>query len=319
MRFVEVFKSRGFVYISFPLFLQLIFYSLVLFFDFRLLNWYNDFYTSIQQKSIESFYSQILIFLFITFCQAFLLGTLSFNSDVYEARLKRYFAEKWARLRINDAFVPYEKSKLDQRIIDDSNLAAEKIAIIVPTMIFNAAKALTFLFLLSLYPSKVSDFFFGFTCPFLDQYALCIFGASYLVLQLFITQRVNGWIFKSERIKRSIESKARYKMLTRGMNMYSLQFIVFSYVRAVVKIRFTVGKAHGLNIFFINLISSFSIAVPFLIIFHSYVVDAISFGELMKISATYAGFQSASLYVFNFYKELFRGFAAISRLSERVV
>jgi len=319
VKFIEAIKSRGLIYISTPLFLQLIIYSLVLFLDFRLLNWYSDFYTSIQQKSIESFYFQILIFLFITFCQAVLLGALSFNSDVYEARLKRYFAERWARLRINDEVVPYEKSKLDQRIIDDSNLAAEKIAIIVPTMTFNAAKALSFLFLLSFYPSKVSDFFFGFTCPFLDQYALCIFGALYLALQLFITQRVNVWIFKSERIKRSIESRARYKLLSRGISMYALQFIVLNYVRAVVKIRFTVGKAHGLNIFFINLISSFSIVVPLLIIFHSYVVEAISFGELMKISATYAGFQSASLYVFNFYKDLFRGLAAISRLRERAV
>ena len=59
-----------------PLSLQLIFYSLVLFFDLRLVNWYNDFYSAIQEKSSSDFYLQLGVFIGITFSQALLLGVL---------------------------------------------------------------------------------------------------------------------------------------------------------------------------------------------------------------------------------------------------
>lgn len=314
MTFWPSLKGLGLRPVGGPLLIQISLYGIVLYLDLRLLNWYSDFYTAIQHKSAHDFYLQVFAFVAIAVSQAFLLGALSFNSDIYEARLKRFFVERWLSLRGDNNDSPYEKSKLDQRIIDDANLAAEKIAFILPTMIFNIAKALGFLILLSYYPSKITDVI-GLTSPLIDQYALCIFGALYLGLQVLVIRMANSWIFKSERIKRSIESRARYKMLARGLSMDGLKDIASIYVGAIVKIRFKVGKAHGLNIFIINLISSASFVVPLLIIFHSYVVDVISFGELMKISATYGGFQSASLYVFNFYKDLFRGLAAIDRLN----
>jgi hypothetical protein len=312
----SIIKNQGVLNTLGPLLLQLSLYSIVLFLDLRLLNWYNDFYTSIQQKSSHGFFLEILTFASITFSQALLLGIISFNSDIYEARLKRFFAERWVSLQGNSNDSPYEKSKLDQRIIDDANLAAEKIAVILPAMIFNVAKAFGFLILLSFYPSKITDVLVGVSYPLLDQYALSIFGALYLVLQILILRMASSWIYKSERIKRSIESRARYRMLSRGLSMDSLKHIVSKYIGAIVKIRFTVGKAHGLNVFTINLLSAASFAVPLIVIFHSYVADVISFGELMKISATYAGFQGAALYVFNFYKDLFRGLAAIDRLNQ---
>lgn len=298
-----------------PLALQLAFYGCVLFFDLQLVNWYEDFYSAIQKKSVSDFYVQLSVFVGITFSQALLLGVLSFNADVYEARLKRFFAERWVEAHKATLEANYEMSKLDQRIIDDSALAAEKIAIVLPTMIFNLCKGFVFLGLLATYPSNLSQSI-GLTIPFLDRYGLCVFGFLYLMIQFSIIKLANGWIFKSERIKRKIEANTRYKLLIQGLSPTDLVRLVSRYIKGIVQIRFAVGRAHGINVFILNLISSLAFLVPFALIFNSYAADLITFGELMKISATYAGFQGSILYIFNFYKEALRGLAAVSRLSK---
>jgi ABC-type uncharacterized transport system fused permease/ATPase subunit len=297
-----------------PLGLQLTFYSCVLFFDLQLVNWYSDFYSAIQDKSVSDFYVQLVVFVGITFFQALLLGVLSFNSEFYEARLKRYFAERWVDNHKETFNADYETSKLDQRVLDDATLAAEKIAVVLPALIFNLCKGIVFLGLLSTYPSNLSQSI-GVTIPFIDQYGLSVFGFLYLLIQFSIIKLANQWIFKSERIKRKIEAKTRYKLLVQGLSSTNLVLIVSGYIRGIVQIRFAVGRAHGVNVFLLNLVSSLAFLVPFAIIFNSYAADLITFGELMKISATYAGFQGSVLYIFNFYKEALIGLAAVSRLS----
>lgn len=297
-----------------PLALQLTFFGCVLFLDLQLVNWYDDFYSAIQEKSTNDFYVQLVIFIGITFSQSLLLGVLSFNADVYEARLKRFFAERWVEKHKATLEADYEISKLDQRIIDDAALAAEKIAVVLPTMIFNLFKGFIFLGLLATYPSNLSQSI-GLSVPFLDRYGLCVFGFFYLMIQFSIIKLANQWIFKSERIKRNIEAKTRYGLMVQGLSPADLVRLVSRYIKGIVQIRFTVGKAHGVNVFLLNLVSSLAFLVPFAMVFNSYAADLITFGELMKISATYAGFQGSVLYIFNFYKEALRGLAAVSRLS----
>ena len=297
-----------------PLALQLAFYSFMLFVDLQLLDWYDDFYSAIKEKSASDFYVQLGVFVGITFSQALLLGVLAFNSDIYEVRLKRFFAERWVDTHKVSFEADYEASKLDQRIIDDAALAAEKIAIILPTMIFNLCKGFVFLSLLATYPSNLSQSI-GFTIPFIDQYGLSVFGFLYLMIQFSIIKLASEWVFKSERIKRKIEAKTRYKLLVHGLSATNLVLLVSRYIRCIVQIRFAVGRAHGVNIFLLNLVSSLAFLVPFAVIFNSYAADLITFGELMKISATYAGFQGSILYIFNFYKEALTGLAAFRRLS----
>lgn len=297
-----------------PLALQLIFFGFVLFFDLQLINWYDNFYSAIQEKSASDFYSQLGVFIGITLSQALLLGVLSFNADIYEARLKRFFAERWVESHKSTLEADYQISKLDQRIIDDSALAAGKIAVVLPTMIFNLCKGFVFLGLLATYPSNLSQSI-GVTIPFLDRYGLCFFGFLYLVVQFSIIKLANGWVFKSERIKRKIEANTRYKLLVQDLSPTELVRLVSKYIKGIVQIRFAVGRAHGINVFVLNLVSSLTFLVPFGIIFNSYVADLITFGELMKVSATYAGFQGSVLYIFNFYKEAFQGLAAVRRLA----
>jgi len=292
---------------------QLILYAGLLCLDLYLVDWYDSFYSAIQEKSTSRFIKELLIFIFLVIGQALVLGLVSFNSEVYEAELKKFFVTHWISFNAHDV-TSLEQIKGDQKIIDDASLSAEKVAVILPAIIFNSAKALIFLLLLTQYPTSLLSDLTGLEV--FKELGLSILGVTYLIIQFFIIKKANVWVLKSENIKRAIEAKTRYKLLSGSIeNRDQLEQVAQSYVRAIVKIRILVAKAHGLNVVSINGISSLSFVIPFIAIFTTYSSGLITFGELMKISAIYAGFQASSLYVFNTYKEALKGIAALKRLN----
>jgi ABC-type uncharacterized transport system fused permease/ATPase subunit len=291
---------------------QLVLYGGMLFIDLSLVAWYDSFYSAIQAKSHAAFIRELIVFVLLTLSQAVALGLIAFNSELYEAQLKKHFVARWLRTS-NFELKAIRQEKVDQRVIDDANLSAEKVAVILPALIFNIVKAAAFLILLTQYPTNLVSDAIGWKG--LDKFVLSIFGIAYLVIQYQVLKRANSWVFKSENIKRSIEARTRYKLLSEDMESKSmLAQECKRYVQSVVKIRVLVGKAHGINVVAINGISSLSFIVPFLAIFSAYETGLITFGELMKISATYSGFQMSALYVFNSYKEALIGLAALNRL-----
>lgn len=292
---------------------QLVLYAGMLCLDLYLVDWYDSFYSAIQDKSTSRFIKELLTFISLVLGQALVLGLISFNSEIYEAELKKFFVTRWVSSNVLDVMT-LKQIKGDQKIIDDANLSAEKVAVILPAIIFNLTKALTFLLLLTQYPTTLLSDLTG--QEVFKELELPIFGVTYLIIQFLIIKRANVWVSKSENIKRAVEAKTRYKLLSGAIeNMDQLKQVIQSYTRAIVKIRVLVAKAHGINVTFINSISSISFIVPFIAIFTTYSSGLITFGELMKISAIYAGFQGSSLYVFNTYKEALKGIAALNRLN----
>jgi ABC-type uncharacterized transport system fused permease/ATPase subunit len=298
--------------VNFNLLIQLCFFSILLFADLRLIDWYKDFYQAIQVKSITTFYFQIYVFLLIVLIQSLMLGFISYNADLYEASLKKFFVEKW--VGNNNILLPHTLTKLDQRIIDDASFASERIASIFPTLIFNIFKCLIFLFLLSQYKTNFGDLL-GISDFWNGSYGLCFFGVLYIAIQLLVVSNANSWVNKSENIKRRAESSVRYKLVSDSHLHGSIIKSINSYVFRIIKIRKIIGRAHGSNVFFINLLSNLTIIVPFLVVFSIYLQGIIDFGDLMKISATYVGFQGSAIYVFNFYKDFFRVLSALNRLN----
>ena len=138
----------------------------------------------------------------------------------------------------------------------------------------------------------------------------------FVFIQLRIIHKGRIWVGRSEDLKRGLESRARYEILSDNGNSHLLKKATSRYISGVIKIRRIVGKAHALTTSSLNLSSMLSFVIPFLVIFHVFSLGLIDFGSLMKISATFAGFLGAVSYIFNFYREGFRGLSAVERLRE---
>jgi ABC-type uncharacterized transport system fused permease/ATPase subunit len=292
---------------------QLFFYALLLLLDLKLVNWYQDFYSAVNKKSLDEFEIQVLVFVGIVTLQALLMAIISFNTDIYEIRIKQLLVNTWLAINDRRLHESHTTSKIDQRIIDDAAFAAEKLSGIIPSLIFNLCKSLIFLYLLSNYPVNTENWIVVKNI-WDGQYGLCFFGILYFLIQFNIVQKSSKWVGKSENIKRKAEATVRYVLVNEGTNSTQKLNSINKYLGRIINLRYIIGKAHGSNVFLLNAISSMSIIVPFVIIFDFYVRGQIDFGQVMKITATYSGFQGSALFVFTFYKDFFRGLSAFKRI-----
>ena len=292
----------------------LLLYGVLLTADLVLLDWYQHFYTAITARNANAFLRSIVTYIIIAATQALALGLISYSADMWEAELKAYFSKVWSERLSELSVAEIRAQKADQRLIDDAALAAEKIANVFPSLIFNLLKAIAFVAILwtldvpiQLVVSESSITVSGI---------LPTISIIFVFIQLGIVHRGRIWVSRSEKLKRGLESRARYAIFSDNGNSNLLKKATSRYISGVIKIRRIVGKAHALTTSSLNLSSMLSFVVPFLVIFQAYSLGLIDFGSLMKISATFAGFLGAVNYIFNFYREGFRGLSAVEKLRE---
>jgi ABC-type uncharacterized transport system fused permease/ATPase subunit len=273
--------------------------------DFALLHWYQEFYEAIQQKSIEKFLSQIFFFLVISGSIAFLTSMFSFVSEYLDLELKYLFTTIGARQSsINSSH------QNNQKIIDDAALAAEKFSVALPMMIFNTIKAaLMFSAIMFWVPTRVEFVFADMEVP----YPLAIASIIFVSVQVLISKKYFPLSARVDSIRRKAENALRLKIIASAAPN-DLPSRMKRYLETIVLIRrYTASRNFAFSLA-LGLLSSISYIIPFVMLFSLFFKNEISFGELMKISATFGFFQTSISYVVNHNRELARGVAAYKRI-----
>ena len=306
-KFISIYKN---IQLFTVLIFQLILMTIVLYFDVRLVNWYQDFYNAVLIKQYNPFIKLIIEFTFIVSIQAIILSLNTYLGDIHEALLKKFFSSLWIEVNNFSSYDNIIFERVDQKIIDDSMLASERLAHFIPELIYQFSKAVFFLYLLQQFSifSILSIQWSFFINP------IVFFGLIYVLIQLILLKNSRFWISRTEKMKRELEANLRYKIISRHLSFDKIKLATNNYIKSIFSIRHIVARAHSLNLLIINILSNYSIIIPMFISFQSFIDGYIDFGEFMKIGATYSGFQNAFIYILSFYKNLFQGISAVNRL-----
>ena len=308
LRFRDIYNDRA---RSFLFSVHIVLLSALLATDIILVGWYKDIYSAVLSMNSTDVTRLIYVFLAIVTLQAVINGAAAYVADMHEASLKRYFSVLWRDHHTDIDARSVRTVRLDQKIIDDAILASERLAHILPEMAYNLCKALVFLALLQ---SSPIDIVFGHSWP-LPINPIVIFGLAYVITQLLVLKNAQNWIDRSENLKRRLESVLRYSLLQSDVSSLAVARSTDKYSKHVYRIRFFVARAHCLNLFYIHLFSSGSIVIPMILSYQAFSSELISFGDFMKIGATYASFQNAFVYIFTFYRSMYQGVSALRRLT----
>lgn len=276
--------------------------------DITMLTWYQSFYQSIQNKNQSQFFDNIIKFLFISGCSALATSALNYILELLDLEIKLMLSS----IAINKLSENKRYTASNQRPIDDATLAAERLSSTMPMFIFNLIKILTLIALLVLWsPSTLDINIYG--SNFIMPYPLLITSLVFITIQTIIATQYLPLLQRTDKLKRKVENKFRLTLL--GLkNSKDIYGGLKTYLNSINTIRkHTAIKSFMLSVA-IGLIGTFSYALPFIALFQFYTNDALNFGEIMKLSATFAFFQNACTYVVTNFRELFRGFAAVKRI-----
>lgn len=287
-------------------FSSLIILSLNLWLDFKILDWYSQFYQSIIQKNISEFGFNSLKYVIISIGIAICMSLFSLASEYLDLELK----VKFSMMAGNQLNTKGLTQNSNQKLIDDAALAAEKFSILLPMYIFNAMKALATIIAITLWtPSSIKIIYIDIEI----YYPLLFASLFFLILQIWISGKYYPIVSKTDKLKRRAENIFRVKIIN-GTDIINIYNALNSYLRIVSLIRLFSAK----NNFFLSIIisglSALSYVIPYCVLFSLFYFDEMSFGELMKISATFGFFQNATSYLLMNSKELSRGIAAYKRV-----
>jgi len=279
--------------------------AISLYFDFELLDWYNNFYQAIIKKDLEIFGKQIIYFLIIGISISICQSGFSFTSEYLDLELKIIFT----KISLNNHFIFPTQRNANQKFIDDASLAAEKLSSLLPMCIFYSIKAIaTFVAIIIWCPSKVVLIFSEYSFPYPMAFASIIF----LLVQIYVSKSYYPLIRRVDRIKRNAENTFRLKILADNRMDLKSPLIRYLYIVSLIR-RFTAARSFLLSTT-LGLLNSLSYVIPFYVLFSIFYYDELSFGMLMKISATFGLFQASVSYLaFNF-RELSKGVAAYKRI-----
>lgn len=287
------------------LFMQIVCYLILLSADIALVEWYKNFYDSIVASDWNIFLNQIGVYFAIIIIQAVSLGLISNFSEMLDVNIK----VQLVRFKLKKKYDSYSDSKLEQRLIEDSLLVADKLSGLAPSVIFNVIKVFVFGTMLIVYDSEVQIFNQSIDSGFI--LILC-FMLTCLV-QILFANMGKSTITKTEDIKRKGELRFRHDIRT-SFNDDKFKELTRRYSNLIIKIRSSSAKKIGAISTLINLSSSLSFIVPFFILFLVHDQSRISIGEMMKISAIYSFLSGSAMQLFNSYSELFKLYAALRRL-----
>ena len=292
---------------------QVVVYFLIILSDVLLVNWYEYMYNSVMKRDTAQFYSALAKLMGIVLMQATLLALAAYVSDLHEAGLKKFFSSEWREFGASSDIDGIKSARADQRLIDDASLAAERLAHTIPSIFYNLCKAMTFIVILQSFSITSA---FGVGWP-LAINPIVVFGVTYVVLQWLTLKRAKLWVDRTEYMKRNLEARLRYSILSSGRRNMGMTAKIDQYIYGVNRIRFYVTRAHSLNVFSIHWFSLCSMIIPVSLSYGLLVDGSITFGEFMKIGASYASFQNSFTAIFTSYREVFQGASALRRLMTR--
>lgn len=277
--------------------------------DYFMVEWYEKFYKAIQSKNIDEFYHSVLLFILISLGIALCQSLWGYVSEIMDMHLKT---------RLTSAAAAFGQKfygsavEGNQKLIDDASLASEKLSIVLPQTISQIIKATLMILLMIIYaPESVFIIKADIQIPF----PFLISAALFTLIQLWISSKYFPFMIKVDKFKRRAENNFRLKILK--LNQLKYKTLVKHkkiYIKSIRLIRqYTAIKNFGLSLA-IGVVSSLSYILPFFILFNSYFNDQINFGELMKMSAIFAFFQSSTAYIWTNARELSRGIAAYNRV-----
>lgn len=274
--------------------------------DITLINWYESFYQSINQKNQSQFIYNILKFIFISGSSAITLSSLSYILEFLDLELKLILSKiAVKKLEDNNSHI-----KSNQKPIDDATLAAERLTSTLPMTIFNSIKIVVLIGLLVVWsPNELYINSLAIYIP----YPLLLSSIIFISIQTFIAMQYFPLLQRTDQLKRKVENRFRLTLL--GItNRNNVSIGLFAYLRAINAIRkHTAFKNFSLSVS-LGLIGTMSYVFPYMTLFQFYVNDVLDFGELMKLSATFNIFLNSCTYVANNFKELSKGFAALNRV-----
>jgi len=279
--------------------------TISLYFDFELLDWYNNFYQAITKKELEIFGEQIVYFLIISISISICQSGFSFISEYLDLELKIIFT----KIAQASYFKHPNQRNANQKFIDDASLAAEKLSSLLPMCIFYSIKAIaTFVAIIIWCPVNVVLIFSDYSFPYPMAFASIIF----LGLQIYVSKSYYPFIVRVDRLKRNAENIFRLKILSSNQMDIISPLIRYLYAVSLIR-RFTAARSFLLSTT-LGLLNSLSYVVPFVVLFSIFYYDELSFGMLMKISAAFGFFQASVSYLVTNFRELSRGFAAYKRV-----
>ncbi|AWW46164.1 hypothetical protein DPM18_04685 [Polynucleobacter paneuropaeus] len=277
-----------------------------LYLDIRLVSWYDGFYQSIKAKDFYFFIDNVLIFLIIVVLNCVTQAFIVYIQNYLDAKLKINFSKT---AYYKNQFIAGCPSNFNQKIIDDSTLAAEKFSSLGPYLIFNIAKAIVFLYLMySWLPNGGSDWMSTLFLNPLVASAICFF-----LVQTVISGMYAPLVNRSEILRRYSENKFRISLLNAPSDS-KFKLAMEGYLSRIISIRKHLAFKNFIYSVLLGLISATSYVIPFFVLFDLYFQDLLSFGELMKLSASFGTFQGSTIYIISNMKEWFKGYSAFKRV-----
>ena len=274
--------------------------------DITLINWYEGFYQSINQKDQPQFIYNIIKFIGISGSSAVALSSLSYILEFLDLELKLMLSKiAVKKLEDNNSHL-----KANQKPIDDATLAAERLSSTLPMFIFNIIKILVLVGLLVLWsPNELHIKSLAIYIP----YPLLLTSIIFISIQTFIAMQYFPLLQRTDKLKRKVENRFRLTLLgiTNAKNISSGLSAYLKVINAIRK--HTAFKNFSLSVS-LGLIGTMSYVFPYMALFQFYMNDVLDFGELMKLSATFSIFLNSCTYVANNFRELSRGFAALKRV-----
>lgn len=284
----------------------LIILALNLWLDFKILNWYSNFYQSIIQKNITEFGFNALQYIIISSGIAICMSLFSLVSEYLDLELK----VKFSMMAGHQLHVAGLTQNSNQKLIDDATLAAEKFSILLPMYIFNSIKALATIIAITYWtPNSIKIVYINTTI----YYPLLFASVFFIIIQTWISRKYYPIVTKTDKLRRRAENTFRMKVIN-GTSITGITSTLNSYLRAVSLIRIFSAKKNFFLSVLISVLSALSYVIPFCVLFSLYYFNEMSFGDLMRVSATFGFFQNATNYLLMNNKELSRGIAAYKRI-----
>lgn len=284
----------------------LIIFSINIWLDFKLLNWYNSFYESVINKKLDDFGINIIIYLIISIGIAACLSIFSLLSEYLDLYLKIKFSNS-AEKNYNSK---NQSKKTNQKLIDDATLAAEKLSVLLPMFVLNIVKALiSFIAIWFWAPSEIKIVYLDIKV----FYPMPLASIFFALIQIWISNKYYPLVKKADQLKRNAENNFRIKILSQE-NISNISYPLARYLYIISLLRRFYAKKNFILSLSLSSLSALSYVIPFFVLFSLFYFDEMTFGELMRLSATFGFFQNAIGYLFMNNKELSRGVAAYKRV-----
>jgi len=276
--------------------------------------WFRDFYDFLYKRSSVGLADLILVFITLAFAQAALQSSSAFIADFGELlirntlSIKLYFKNKNFNLQ-NNKIVKFS----DQRISEDIDIFSNKFIHIFINSIIVFIKFFVFLIILiqlspiiTIYNIKI----YGI---------MAIFSVFYFAIPTYTTYKFGIILTVVEDKKRKFEALLRYNLISSfNRNAVDKGDRFLRLIKTITLLSRKSAIVHS----FINLITTvfnlYASVLPLIILMPFYLNGDLELGDLIRTVAAFSIFQSSIIYLFNFYRESIKCFAAYRRIEKFV-